>query len=191
MGTGEGKSLTCTCAVYLNALAGKGGSYLVTVNDYLARRDAEVMGQVYQFLGLSVGLVQAGMSPEERRKAYACDVKYVTNQELGFDFLRDNLAMSRDEVVGAALNFCVVDEGDSVLIDEARVPLVISSSVADSTTEAQRYSMAAKLGDALVPGVHYEVFEKQKTITLNEEGQRYAAISYPEPEPEPEPEPGP
>ena len=149
------------------------------------------MGQVYQFLGLSVGLVQAGMSPEERRKAYACDVKYVTNQELGFDFLRDNLAMSRDEVVGAALNFCVVDEGDSVLIDEARVPLVISSSVADSTTEAQRYSMAAKLGDALVPGVHYEVFEKQKTITLNEEGQTYAAISYPEPEPEPEPEPGP
>jgi len=177
------------------------------------------MGQVYQFLGLSVGLVQAGMSPEERRKAYACDVKYVTNQELGFDFLRDNLAMSRDEVVGAALNFCVVDEGDSVLIDEARVPLVISSSVADSTTEAQRcalppparhratapphhlgphcptlrraaprprrtprptrsrYSMAAKLGDALVPGVHYEVFEKQKTITLNEEGQTYAAIS--------------
>ena len=84
------------------------------------------MGQVYQFLGLSVGLVQAGMSPEERRKAYACDVKYVTNQELGFDFLRDNLAMSRDEVVGAALNFCVVDEGDSVLIDEARVPLIIS-----------------------------------------------------------------
>ena len=99
------------------------------------------MGQVYQFLGLSVGLVQAGMSPEERRKAYACDVKYVTNQELGFDFLRDNLAMSREEVVGAALNFCVVDEGDSVLIDEARVPLVISSSVADSTTEAQRCAL--------------------------------------------------
>lgn len=173
MGTGEGKSLTCTCAVYLNALAGKGGSYLVTVNDYLARRDAEVMGQVYQFLGMSVGLVQAGMTPAERREAYACDVKYVTNQELGFDFLRDNLAMTTDEVVSRELNFCVVDEGDSVLIDEARVPLVISSSVAD-VAQAQRYGMAAKLSDALMAGVHYEVFEKQKTITLNEEGARYA-----------------
>ena len=168
MGTGEGKSLTCTCAVYLNALSGK-GALLVTVNDYLARRDAETMGQVYRFLGLSVGLIQASMKPPERRPAYAADVTYVTNQELGFDFLRDNLAMTAQEVVmrSGPLNFCVVDEGDSVLVDEARVPLVISSKTAQAS---DRYAMAAKLAEALQPGVHYEVFEKQKTVTLTEKG---------------------
>lgn len=169
MGTGEGKSLTCTCAVYLNALTGK-GAHLVTVNDYLARRDAEAMGQVYRFLGLSVGLIQADMKPPQRREAYACDVTYVTNQELGFDFLRDNLAMTAEEVVLRDLNFCVVDEGDSVLIDEARVPLVISSKTQASA--ADRYSKASKLAAALQPNVHYEVFEKQKTITLNDQGVR-------------------
>eukprot|EP00966_Prymnesium_polylepis_P162688 3760021-Prymnesium_polylepis.1 len=120
MGTGEGKTLVATSAVYLNALSGK-GAMVVTVNDYLARRDAETMGQVYAFLGLSVGLVQQGMSTDERRAAYAADVTYVTNSELGFDYLRDNLAGVMGEVVlRKALNFCVVDEGDSVLIDEAR-----------------------------------------------------------------------
>jgi len=168
MGTGEGKSLTCTCAVYLNALSGN-GALLVTVNDYLARRDAETMGQVYRFLGLSTGLIQASMTPVERRPAYAADVTYVTNQELGFDFLRDNLAMTAEEVVmrSGPLNFCVVDEGDSVLVDEARVPLVISSK---TNAASDRYAKAAKLAEALQPVVHYEVFEKQKSVTLTEKG---------------------
>uniref|UniRef100_A0A7S4BQD3 Protein translocase subunit SecA n=1 Tax=Chrysotila carterae TaxID=13221 RepID=A0A7S4BQD3_CHRCT len=170
MGTGEGKTLVATLAVYLNALSGK-GAFVVTVNDYLARRDAETMGQVYSFLGLSVGLVQTGQAPADRKAAYACDVTYVTNSELGFDYLRDNLATSVAEVVlPPTLNYCVVDEGDSVLIDEARVPLIISGRV-DAPTE--RYAAAAKLANAMAPDVHYTVFEKDQNVQLTEEGARY------------------
>ena len=171
MGTGEGKTLVATCAVYLNALSGK-GSMLVTANDYLARRDAETMGQVYSFLGLSVGLVQQGTPTEQRRAAYRSDVTYVTNSELGFDYLRDHLAMSEGETaLRDELNFCVVDEGDSVLIDEARVPLIISGR---TTAPVDRYQTGAKLAGALEPGLHYEVFEKKQTIALTEAGTEYA-----------------
>ena len=121
MKTGEGKTLVSTLPAYLNALSGK-GVHVVTVNDYLARRDAEWMGQVHRFLGLSVGLIQQGMTPDERRKNYNCDITYCTNSELGFDYLRDNMATSIEEVVQRPFNYCVIDEVDSVLIDEARTP---------------------------------------------------------------------
>ena len=123
MKTGEGKTLVCTLPAYLNGLTGK-GVHVVTVNDYLARRDAEWMGQVHRFLGLSVGLIQSGMSPSERRKNYACDITYTTNSELGFDYLRDNMAVSMEEVVQRPFNYCVIDEVDSVLIDEDRKSVV-------------------------------------------------------------------
>ena len=171
MGTGEGKTLVATCAVYLNALSGK-GAMLVTANDYLARRDAETMGQVYSFLGLSVGLVQANTPTPQRREAYNSDVTYVTNSELGFDYLRDHLAMSPSEtVLRDSLNFCVVDEGDSVLIDEARVPLIISGR---TTAPVEKYETCAKLANALEPITHYEIFEKEQTIGLTEAGTKYA-----------------
>ena len=128
MKTGEGKTLVCTLPAYLNGLTGK-GVHVVTVNDYLARRDAEWMGQVHRFLGLSVGLIQSGMNPTERRKNYACDITYTTNSELGFDYLRDNMAVSMEEVVQRPFNYCVIDEVDSVLVDEARTPLIISGQV--------------------------------------------------------------
>jgi preprotein translocase subunit SecA len=131
MKTGEGKTLVATLPAYLNGLTGK-GVHVVTVNDYLARRDAEWMGQVHRFLGLSVGLIQAGMSPEERKKNYACDITYTTNSELGFDYLRDNMATVMGEVVQRPFNYCVIDEVDSILIDEARTPLIISGPI-DST----------------------------------------------------------
>lgn len=175
MGTGEGKTLVATCAVYLAALSGK-GAFVVTVNDYLARRDAETMGQIYEFLGLSVGLVQAGLEPEARRAAYGCDVTYVTNSELGFDYLRDNLAMSRAEVVlgERRLNFCVVDEGDSVLIDEARVPLIISGKTDASVA---KYGAATKLAATLEKGRHYAVSEKEQTVTLTDTGTRDCEVA--------------
>ncbi len=119
MKTGEGKTLVSTLPSYLNALSGK-GVHVVTVNDYLARRDAEWMGQVHRFLGLSVGLIQNSMEPAERRKNYNCDITYATNSELGFDYLRDNMATSIEDVVQRNFNFCVIDEVDSVLVDEAR-----------------------------------------------------------------------
>ncbi|GFH12231.1 seca_motor_dead domain-containing protein [Haematococcus lacustris] len=128
MRTGEGKTLVAVLPAFLNALSGK-GVHVVTVNDYLARRDSEWVGQVHRFLGLKVGLIQSDMKPEERRLAYACDVTYVTNSELGFDYLRDNLAGSAAELVlraSSPFNYCVIDEVDSILIDEARTPLIIS-----------------------------------------------------------------
>ncbi len=175
MGTGEGKTLVATCAVYLNALSGD-GAMLVTVNDYLARRDAETMGQVYTFLGLSVGLVQQGMDVGARRSAYSKDVTYVTNSELGFDYLRDNLAMSPAEVVlpPSGLGFAVVDEGDSVLIDEARVPLIISGR---TEAKVDKYTSASRLALTLNVGEHYEVYEKEQTVTLTEEGARFAEMA--------------
>ena len=172
MGTGEGKTLVATSAVYLNALSGA-GAMLVTANDYLARRDCETMGQVYSFLGLSVGLVQANQPTAARKEAYACDVTYVTNSELGFDYLRDHLAMSPGEAVlrEGGLNFAVVDEGDSVLIDEARVPLIISGR---TDAPVSKYEACAKLAASMRPEEHYEVFEKETTIGLTEAGTAYA-----------------
>ncbi|HET7708465.1 MAG TPA: DEAD/DEAH box helicase, partial [Sphingomicrobium sp.] len=125
MKTGEGKTLVATLAVYLNALPGK-GVHVVTVNDYLARRDAEWMGQIYRFLGLTVGVIVPNLSDQERRDAYNADITYATNNELGFDYLRDNMKYSREAMVQRAFNFAIVDEVDSILIDEARTPLIIS-----------------------------------------------------------------
>lgn len=180
MKTGEGKTLVCTLPAYLNGLTGK-GVHVVTVNDYLARRDAEWMGQVHRFLGLSVGLIQSGMNPSERRKNYACDITYTTNSELGFDYLRDNMAVSMEEVVQRPFNYCVIDEVDSVLVDEARTPLIISGQVERPT---EKYLQAAQVAAQLVPqeedydeevngeeGVgDYEVDEKARNILMTDEG---------------------
>src|SRR5882724_11927427 len=138
MKTGEGKTLVATLAVYLNALAGK-GVHVVTVNDYLASRDAEWMGQIYQFLGLSVGCIVHDLTDEQRKEQYACDVTYGTNNELGFDYLRDNMKMSADEMVQRGHAYSIVDEVDSILIDEARTPLIISGPTED---RAELYNAA-------------------------------------------------
>jgi preprotein translocase subunit SecA len=166
MKTGEGKTLVATLASYLNALSGK-GVHVVTVNDYLARRDAEWMGQIHRFLGLTVGLIQQDMSPAERQRNYACDITYATNSELGFDYLRDNMATSVEEVVQRPFNFCIIDEVDSVLIDEARTPLIISGQVERPT---EKYVEADRVARALERDTHYEVDEKQRNILLTDEG---------------------
>ncbi len=166
MKTGEGKTLVSTLPAYLNALSGK-GVHVVTVNDYLARRDAESMGQIHRFLGLTVGLIQQDMSPEERRRNYACDVTYATNSELGFDYLRGNMATSIEEVTQRPFNYCVIDEVDSVLVDEARTPLIISGQVERPT---EKYIGANEVAMALQPEEHYEVDEKQRNILLTDEG---------------------
>ncbi|MEQ8962937.1 MAG: preprotein translocase subunit SecA, partial [Coleofasciculus sp. C2-GNP5-27] len=166
MKTGEGKTLVSTLPAYLNALSGK-GVHIVTVNDYLARRDAEWMGQVHRFLGLTVGLIQSGMSPSERQRNYACDITYATNSELGFDYLRDNMATSMNEVVQRPFNYCIIDEVDSVLIDEARTPLIISGQVERPT---QNYIKAAEIAKMLQPEEHYEVDEKARNVILTDEG---------------------
>lgn len=166
MKTGEGKTLVSTLPAYLNALSGK-GVHIVTVNDYLARRDAEWMGQVHRFLGLTVGLIQSGMSPSERQRNYACDITYATNSELGFDYLRDNMATSMNEVVQRPPNYCIIDEVDSVLIDEARTPLIISGQVERPT---QNYIKAAQIAKMLQPEEHYEVDEKARNVILTDEG---------------------
>lgn len=171
MATGEGKTLVATLPAYVNALTGN-SSFVVTVNDYLARRDMEKMGQVHRFLGLSVGLVQSNMKSEQRRKAYSCDVVYVTNAELGFDYLRDHLALSSEQTVlpggaGEFGGFCVVDEADSVLIDEARTPLIISKQV---PAPANKYAIANTLAGALKKGIHYTVDLKNKNAVLTEQG---------------------
>ena len=132
MRTGEGKTLVATLAVYLNALEGK-GVHVVTVNDYLAKRDAEWMGQIYKFLGLTVGVIVPNMHEDERRAAYACDITYATNNELGFDYLRDNMKQERGQMVHRPFNYAIVDEVDSILIDEARTPLIISGPTDDKS----------------------------------------------------------
>ena len=132
MRTGEGKTLVSTLPAYLNALTGE-GVLIVTVNDYLAKRDAEWMGQIHQFLGLTVGVVLNSLTAEERKAAYGCDITYVTNNELGFDYLRDNMVIYKDDLVQRDLNYAIVDEVDSVLIDEARTPLIISGQSGKST----------------------------------------------------------
>ncbi len=145
MKTGEGKTLVATLAVYLNTLGGK-GVHVVTVNDYLARRDAEWMGEIYQFLGLSVGVIVHGISQEERRAAYAADVTYGTNNEFGFDYLRDNMEYNIASMVQRGHNFAIVDEVDSILVDEARTPLIISGPIDD---KSELYIAI----DALMPGL--------------------------------------
>ena len=166
MKTGEGKTLVGTLPAYLNALSGN-GVHIVTVNDYLAERDSEWMGRVHRFLGLSVGVILANMNPAERREAYNCDITYGTNNEFGFDYLRDNMAWSLDECVQRGHNFAIVDEVDSILIDEARTPLIISGP-ADQPTEW--YAEFSNLVKALVAGVHYEVDIKKRTVSVLEEG---------------------
>ena len=165
MRTGEGKTLVATLAVYLNALEGK-GVHVVTVNDYLARRDAEWMGRLYGFLGLSTGIIVHGMSDEQRRMAYACDVTYGTNNELGFDYLRDNMKYQREDMVQRGHNYAIVDEVDSILIDEARTPLIISGPLDDrSELYVQVNGYIPELQDD-----DFEIDEKQKTATFTEEG---------------------
>ncbi|XP_044975930.1 protein translocase subunit SECA1, chloroplastic isoform X3 [Hordeum vulgare subsp. vulgare] len=166
MKTGEGKTLVAILPAYLNALSGK-GVHVVTVNDYLARRDCEWVGQVPRFLGLQVGLIQQNMTPEQRRENYLCDITYVTNSELGFDYLRDNLAMTVDELVLRNFNYCVIDEVDSILIDEARTPLIISG-LAEKPSD--RYYKAAKIAEAFERDIHYSVDEKQRNVLLTEQG---------------------
>ena len=168
MKTGEGKTLVATLAAYLNALEGK-GVHIVTVNDYLAKRDAEWMGQVYRFLGLTVDYIVHGKNDNQRREAYAADIIYGTNNELGFDYLRDNMKFSLEERVQRPFNFAIVDEVDSILIDEARTPLIISGAAEDSS---ERYRTV----DAIIPKLKdsdYEKDEKAKTVTLTESGMTH------------------
>ncbi len=166
MKTGEGKTLVATLPSYLNALTGK-GVHVITVNDYLARRDAEWMGQVHRFLGLSVGLIQSSMTPSERQKNYDCDITYVTNSEVGFDYLRDNMATSMADVVQRPFNYCVIDEVDSILVDEARTPLIISGQVERPT---EKYLQAAEIAFTLKKDEHYDVDEKARNVLLTDEG---------------------
>jgi preprotein translocase subunit SecA len=166
MKTGEGKTLAATLPVYLSALEGK-KVHLITVNDYLAKRDSEWMGKIYQFLGLKVGLLQAQMEPQFRRIAYQADVTYGTNSEFGFDYLRDNMAVSIDEMVQAGHDFAIVDEIDSILIDEARTPLIISG---EPERAASIYRSFAKIVSRLKEGVDYEVDEKTRTVAATESG---------------------
>jgi preprotein translocase subunit SecA len=164
MRTGEGKTLVATLPAYLNAISGK-GVHVVTVNDYLAERDSEWMGRIHRFLGMSVGCILSGMTPTERRAAYACDITYGTNNEFGFDYLRDNMAWSREELVQRGHNFAVVDEVDSILIDEARTPLIISGPADQANTW---YGEFARLARMLSRDTDYEVDEKKRTIGVLE-----------------------
>ncbi|MFA5098167.1 MAG: preprotein translocase subunit SecA [Candidatus Margulisiibacteriota bacterium] len=170
MRTGEGKTLVATLALYLNALTGK-GCHLITVNDYLAKRDSEWMGPIYKFLGLSVGLIQNGMGYEERRKAYSCDITYGTNNEYGFDYLRDNMASSIEECVQRELNFAIVDEVDSILIDEARTPLIISGTVEE---DVSLYFKADQIARKLQKTADFTIDEKTKNAIMTETGIKKA-----------------
>ncbi|HEV8167394.1 MAG TPA: preprotein translocase subunit SecA, partial [Actinomycetota bacterium] len=166
MRTGEGKTLTATLAAYLNALAGN-GVHIVTVNDYLAKRDAEWMGAIYRFLGLDVGVILAPMTPYERRPNYAADITYGTNNEFGFDYLRDNMARAVDELVQRGHAYAIVDEVDSILVDEARTPLIISGPTEQG---ARWYQQFARIAPRLQRDVHYEVDEGKHTVAISEDG---------------------
>ena len=170
MKTGEGKTLTCTMAVYLNALTGK-GLHVITVNEYLSGRDAEWMGQIYRFLGLTVGVNARTKSTREKKEAYLCDITYTTNSELGFDYLRDNMATDMEHRVLRGLNFCIVDEADSILIDESRTPLIISGG---AQTSASQYTVADRFCKTLKKEVDYTVDVKEKTVHMTEAGQTKA-----------------
>ncbi|WP_019971334.1 preprotein translocase subunit SecA [Mycobacterium sp. 141] len=169
MKTGEGKTLTAVLPAYLNALSGD-GVHVVTVNDYLAKRDSEWMGRVHRFLGLDVGVILSGLTPEERRVAYAADITYGTNNEFGFDYLRDNMAHSTEDMVQRGHNFAIVDEVDSILIDEARTPLIISGP-ADGASNW--YTEFARLAPLMKKDVHYEVDIKKRTIGVHELGVEF------------------
>lgn len=175
MRTGEGKTLVATLASYLNALPGK-GVHVVTVNDYLAKRDAEWMGKVHRYLGLTVGVAIAGMDSAAKRAAYNCDITYATNNELGFDYLRDNMVIYKRDKVQRPLNFCIIDEVDSILIDEARTPLIISGRGGKSS---EMYITANRFARSLKPD-DLDIDEKKKAITLTESGvekaERYFAV---------------
>ncbi len=166
MKTGEGKTLVATMPLVLNGLEGK-GAHLVTVNDYLAKRDSEWMGEIYKFLGLSVGVILSNMEDEERKEAYSCDITYGTNNEFGFDYLRDHMKFYPEQLVQRELNYAIVDEVDSVLIDEARTPLIISGPADESTALYKKIN-------AIVPKLRkdrdFTVDEKTKTVMLTEEG---------------------
>jgi len=166
MKTGEGKTLMATMPIYLNALEGK-GAHVITVNDYLARRDAEWMGTIYRFLGLSVGVILHGLDDQERQLAYGCDVTYGTNNEFGFDYLRDNMKFQLEDYAQRELNYAIVDEVDSILIDEARTPLIISGPTEDRT---DKYYLIDKVIPRLNRETDYEVEEKTKTVALSERG---------------------
>ena len=166
MATGEGKTLVATLPAYLNALTGK-GVHIVTVNDYLAQRDAEWMGKIYKFLGLSVGVIVHNQSRAQKRAAYACDITYGTNNEIGFDYLRDNMATSKADLVMRDLEFVIIDEVDSILIDEARTPLIISGK---GNRSSEMYVTANKFAKTLVEGSDFEVDEKEKAVRLNDNG---------------------
>lgn len=166
MKTGEGKTLVCTLPIYLNALTGK-GVYLVTVNDYLATRDAEWMGGLYQYLGLTIGVIQHAQNGKDKKAAYTADITYGTNNEFGFDYLRDNMTTDKENRVQRGLHYAIVDEVDSILIDEARTPLIISAPAEESTNKYMQYS---RLVDQLQENVHYNIDEKAKTALLSEEG---------------------
>lgn len=169
MRTGEGKTLVATLPAYLNALSGK-GVHIITVNDYLAKRDRDWMGKIFEFLGLSVGVILSsagGYDFEEKKKAYECDITYGTNNEFGFDYLRDNMAKSLDTLVQRPYNYAIIDEVDSILIDEARTPLIISGRLEQS---AETYILMAKIAPMLEKNVHYEVDEKTKNIIFTEDG---------------------
>ena len=166
MKTGEGKTLTSVLAAYLNGLGGK-GVHIVTVNDYLAQRDAEMMGRVHRFLGLTVGVILSDMRPPERKQAYDADITYGTNNELGFDYLRDNMTKSVSEMVQRGHNYAIVDEVDSILIDEARTPLIISGPT-DSSGEF--YTVFAQLAPRMREGIHYEVDQRKRTVGVSEKG---------------------
>ena len=165
MKTGEGKTLTIALAAYLNALDGN-GVHVITVNDYLAKRDAENMGKIYNFLGLSCGYINSGQTDEERRKSYACDITYATNSELGFDYLRDNMKFSKSDMVQRGHNYAIVDEIDSCLIDEARVPLIISGQAENKTDQ---YIIVNKLIKKLEKD-DFDIDEKNRNILLTNKG---------------------
>ena len=186
MRTGEGKTLVATLPSYLNALEGK-GVHVVTVNDYLAKRDAEEMGKIREFLGLTVGVVLNDMKQDERRAAYNCDVTYVTNNELGFDYLRDNMVIYKEQLVQRDLHYCIIDEVDSILIDEARTPLIISGQSGKSTklyeacdilaqqlergeASHEMTKMAAIMGEEVIETGDFVVNEKDKIVNLTEQG---------------------
>ena len=180
MKTGEGKTLVATLAAYLNALTGE-GVHIITVNDYLAQRDSDWMGPLYQFLGLTVGVILSGQDTETKRAAYACDITFGTNNEYGFDYLRDNMAFSIEEKVQRSLNYAIIDEVDSILIDEARTPLIISGAVEDSSDMYRAI-------DKLIPELEeqtdeedlesgdYSVDEKAKQVNLSERGQEKVEV---------------
>ena len=170
MKTGEGKTLTATMPVYLNAISGE-GVHVITVNEYLSKRDATEMGQLYNWLGCAVGVNNSEMDPDEKRKAYQCDIMYSTNSEIGFDYLRDNMAVYKEDQVQRGLNFAIVDEVDSILIDEARTPLIISGP---GTGTSKLYQQTDRFVKKLKKDVDYKIDLESKTVSLTDEGIKKA-----------------